>query len=104
MFEKAKETNEKIRQGFLEGRKKALKNPNMQNHINSQKKPIIGINPETLEYKIFESQSSARKQGYYIDNFKPTPTGKPKKVNGLYFQYYTKSIEEHIEIVKQLFS
>lgn len=102
MFKLAEERNEIIHQRFLAGRKKAR--ANNQKSVDSQKKSLIGINPDTLEYKIFESGSEAMKQGYSRGGINPGLKGLKRTSKGLHFQYYTKSIEEHIEIVKSLYS
>lgn len=102
MFKISEERNELIQKQFLEGRKKAQ--VNNQKNIDKQKVPIIGINPKTLEYKVFESISNAKNQGYSMGGIGPALRGQKRTSKGMHFQYYTKSIEEHIEIVKALYS
>lgn len=101
MFKLAEERNDLIYQRYLNGREK-FKISNKKNN-EKLKKPIIGINPITLEYKIFDSGSSAKKEGYSIGAFNLALKGMKRRTKGMHFQYYTKSIEEHIEIVKALY-
>lgn len=102
MFDIAIETNQKIRDSYLAGRKKAV--ANMQDHINAQKVSYIGINPTTLEYQIFESSSEAVQLGYNTDAMRRGVRGEKRTTKKLHFQKFTLSIEEHIQITTRIFT
>ena len=101
MFEIALQKEAIIKQRLANGRKLAVKH--MQDHINSQKKAIIGINPKTLEYKTFKSLAEAYSEGYSGSGICPGIRGEKRTSKGLHFQHFTKSIPEHIEFVKNLY-
>ena len=76
----------------------------MQPIFKDQSIPLIAIHTETYEHIIFNTSSEAIKQGFsrvWGSQERPILTRRSK---GYCFQYYTKSIEEHIEIVKEIYS
>ena len=101
MFEIALQKEDIIKQRLSNGRKLAVEH--MQDHIESQKKAIIGINPKTLEYKTFKSLAEAYSEGYSGGGISPGIRGEKRTSKGLHFQHFTKSIPEHIEFVKNLY-
>lgn len=100
MFEIASEQNKQIDKIRKNGRKKAMESS--EAYFKSKRKPLIGINIETYEYQIFESGTQARGE-FSISAINNALKGMKRTTKKHHFQYLTKSIEEHIEITKELF-
>lgn len=101
MFALAEQREIQITQSKLDGRKKAVHN--MKDHIDSQKKQIIGIHIKTFEYQIFESLTDARIAGYSTSAICKSLKGEKRTSKKHYFQEFTESIHSHIKNTKDLF-